>query len=33
MYLRTAIKQAETDANKLNASLQEIWRRLVFCGF
>lgn len=31
--LRTAIKQAETDANRLSISLQEVERLLVFRGF
>lgn len=30
--LRTAIKQAEIDANKLSFSLQEVERLLVFRG-
>lgn len=33
MGLRTAIKQAETDANRLSDSLQEVERHLVFRGF
>lgn len=33
MYLRTVVKQAETDANRLSASLQEVERHLVFRGF
>lgn len=33
MYLRAAVKQAEVDANKLSASLQEVERHLVFRGF
>ena len=33
MYLRTAVKQAEADANRLSASLQEVERHLVFRGF
>ena len=33
MYLRTVIKQAESDANRLSASLQEVERHLVFRGF
>uniref|UniRef100_A0AB33J1I8 DUF3791 domain-containing protein n=1 Tax=Prevotella sp. GTC17254 TaxID=3236794 RepID=A0AB33J1I8_9BACT len=33
LHLRKAVKQAETDANKLNISLQNIWRHLVFYGF
>lgn len=33
MYLRTAIKQAGTDANRLSISLQEVERLLVFRGF
>lgn len=31
--LRTATKQAETDANRLSISLQEVERLLVFRGF
>ena len=33
MYLRTLIKKAESDANRLSASLQEVERHLVFRGF
>ena len=33
MYLRTVVKQAEADANRLSASLQEVERHLVFRGF
>ena len=33
MYLRTVVKQAETDANRLSISLQEVERLLVFRGF
>ena len=33
MYLRTVVKQAEADANRLSASLQEVERYLVFRGF
>ena len=33
MGLRTAVKQAEADANRLSASLQKVERHLVFCGF
>lgn len=33
MYLRAVVKQAEADANRLSASLQEVERHLVFCGF
>jgi len=33
MYLRTAIKQAETDKNKFISDLQEIERHLVFHKF
>ena len=31
--LRTAIKRAEADANRLGISLQEVERLLVFRGF
>ena len=33
MYLRAVVKQAEADANRLSASLQEVERHLFFCGF
>lgn len=33
MYLKAVVMQAETDANKLSASLQEVERHLVFRGF
>ena len=33
MYLKAAVMQAETDANRLSASLQEVERHLVFRGF
>ena len=33
MYLRTVVKQAEADVNRLSASLQEVERHLVFRGF
>lgn len=33
MYLKAAVMQAETDANKLSISLQEVERHLVFRGF
>ena len=33
MYLRTVVKQAEADANRLSISLQEVERHLVFRGF
>lgn len=33
MCLRTAVKKAEEDANRLSFSLQEIERHLIFCGF
>lgn len=33
MYLRTVVKQAETDKNKFISDLQEIERHLVFHNF
>ena len=33
MYLKAVVMQAETDANKLSISLQEVERHLVFRGF
>lgn len=33
MYLKAVVMQAETDANRLSASLQEVERHLVFRGF
>ena len=33
MYLKAVVMQAETDANRLSFSLQEVERHLVFRGF
>lgn len=33
LYLRKAVKRAESEANKLSVYLQDIERCLVFCGF
>ena len=33
MYLRTVVKQAETDKNKFISDLQEIERHLIFHKF
>ena len=33
MYLKAVVMQAETAANRLSASLQEVERHLVFRGF